>query len=195
VPHGRKAAGQVRERKARENGPGTRRGKSFKRRTPGEQRTVCGAQTVGGCRILRGRKARKPSCSWLAANLFVGLHPRQRYAGKGPGRTVRFARGTALVRMRKQVGPVRGKSFEGGTPGASFPRQWGIDRGWHHPPRASKRRRRQFRWAHRDITSAVESAVGAKNLRKAVEARKGVHGRFGSHSEGEPKPVRAARRR
>jgi hypothetical protein len=42
----------------------------------------------------------------------------------------------------------------------------------------------------RTTTLAIEHAVGAQNLTKAVAARNGRHGRFGSDSEGELKPRR-----
>ena len=67
-------AAQVREWKAREDGLGARRAKSFKRPNPGEQRIVRGVRAAGDCRILRGRKAQKPGRMRLTANLFVGLH-------------------------------------------------------------------------------------------------------------------------
>jgi len=44
--------------------------------------------------------------------------------------------------------------------------------------------------ARQDTTLAVEHAVGAQNLTKVVAARNGRHSRFGSDSEGEPKPRR-----
>jgi hypothetical protein len=69
---------QVREWKAREDGLGAGRAKSFERPNPGEQRIVRGVTAAGGCRILRGRKAQKPSWMRLTANLFVGLHIRKR---------------------------------------------------------------------------------------------------------------------
>lgn len=77
APADRQAA-QVREWKAREDGLGAGRAKSFKRPNPGEHRIVCVVRAAGDCRILRGRKAQKPGRMRLTANLFVGLHVRKR---------------------------------------------------------------------------------------------------------------------
>jgi len=61
APPSEKAAVQVRERQAREGGPGAGRAKSLERQNPGEQRIANGVRTVGDGRTLRGSKARKPN--------------------------------------------------------------------------------------------------------------------------------------